>query len=518
MSTMSDASGKRTVGWMLAILVVVMTTACASLPSQQGRTASSALDPSPDTPLGKAITPAALKHPGLSGVIGIPDGRASFATRALLARVAARSIDVQTYIWHDDATGTTLYNEMLRAARRGVRIRLLLDDANTTPEIDSILAMLMAQPNVEVRLYNPFTSRGSKVLGYLGDFGRLNHRMHNKSYTVDNLVTVVGGRNLADEYFEAAGTTSLADLDAMAVGDVVLEVSAEFDLFWNSASAYPATTILADVSAMTADTFARHLRDELDVPSAAAYREAIASTRGVQELLDGTLALEWTTARIINDDPAKTLAPSSQTELQLLPKLTAALGQPARSLDMISPYFVPGDAGVAALSAMATRGVRVRVLTNSLAATDVSPVHAGYMKARVALLQAGVQLYELKPTASTIERHAHQIGSSAKAGLHAKTYAVDDRKIFVGSFNLDPRSSKLNTEMGMLIDSSALAASLSGFLDKAFPDIAYQVTLSPDGALRWSDGSTIYDTEPETSWGRRAIVRFESWLPIDWLL
>jgi cardiolipin synthase C len=399
-----------------------------------------------------------------------------------------------------------------------VRVRLLLDDANTTPEIDSILAMLMVQPNVEVRLYNPFTGRGSKVLGYLGDFERLNHRMHNKSYTVDNQVTVVGGRNLADEYFEAEGTTSLADLDALAVGTVVPAVSAEFDLFWNSPSAYPAAAILAGVTPIGADAFAGHLQEELGKPSAAAYREAVADTRGVQELLDGSLPLEWTRATILNDDPGKTLAPSSQTELQLLPKLTAALGQPASSLDLISPYFVPGDAGVTALSAIAARGVRVRVLTNSLAATDVSPAHAGYMKARVALLQAGVQLYELKPTAGTIQRHAYQIGSSAKAGLHAKTYAVDKRRIFVGSFNLDPRSSKLNTEMGMLIESPAMAASLSDFLDKAFPDIAYEVTLNPDGAPRWSDGSTVYDTEPATSWGRRAIVRFESWLPIDWLL
>jgi cardiolipin synthase C len=508
---------------VLLLLSVVLTASCGSLPPQQNRTSSFALAPSSTTPLGQAIEPVAAKHPGLSGVVSIPGGRTAFASRVLLAREATGSIDIQTYIWRADATGSMLFNEMLQAAQRGVRVRLLLDDANTNRQIDAILAMLAQQPGIEVRLYNPFVSRGSRALGFLGDFGRLNHRMHNKTYIVDSQVAIVGGRNLADEYFEATEDTSMADLDAMAVGAVVPIVSRDFDEYWNSPSAYPVGAILAGVTPMTLEAFAQYVQDQLAGPSMAAYREALTDTPDVQRLLNGGLvsgglALEWTTAQLLSDDPAKTLSPGTDSQLQMLPKLVAALGQPTRDLAMISPYFVPGDSGTAVLTGLVRRGVRVRILTNSLAANDVAATHAGYAKARVALLQGGVELYELKPTADRSERRVKDIASSSKSGLHAKTYAVDDDRVFVGSFNFDPRSTNLNTEIGMLFESPSLASRLSVFLDKVYPDLAYRVTLDAKGDLRWEDGKTVYDTEPETSWGQRAAVRFVSWLPVDWLL
>lgn len=505
---------------MAAACLLVALAGCAGLPSLQNRPATHALEPDASTPLGQTVTPAAQGHPGKSGITAIPDGRVAFASRVQLARVAVKSIDIQTFIWHDDATGILLYQEMLHAAARGVRVRLLLDDANTTPAIDRILAMLMQQPHIELRLYNPFVNRGSKVWGFLTDFNRLNHRMHNKSFTVDNLVSIVGGRNIADEYFEVGQDTGLIDFDVMAVGEAVRAVSAEFDLFWNSASAYPAETLLAHVKPTTVEDLALRAEQVLANPQAAAFGEAIARTTQVRNLLEGRLDIEWTTARLINDDPAKTLRPSSETQLQLLPQLDAAFGSPSVSLELISPYFVPGEQGTTALTAMARRGVKVRVLTNSLAATDELSVHAGYSKRRLPLLRAGVQLYELKPEAAPIKEHEREIGSSAKAGLHAKTYAVDGRAIFVGSFNLDPRSEKLNTEMGLVIDSSALAGRLAKAVDNACPDLAYRVKLQEDGTLLWEDGieGHIYTKDPETSWGRRTLVRIETWLPIDWLL
>jgi putative cardiolipin synthase len=502
------------------LATAALLAGCAGLPPQQNRAASFAMPPDMSTPLGRSVSGGTQEHPGKTGVTLIPDGRIAFGTRMHLARAAARSIDIQTFIWHDDSTGTLLYEEMMQAAQRGVRVRLLLDDANTTPAIDRILALLMQQPNVELRLYNPFVGRGTKVTGFITDFNRLNHRMHNKSFTVDNLVTIVGGRNIADEYFEAGRSTGLVDLDVIATGDAVGAVSAEFDLYWNSASAYPAKTILAKVKPAGAEELAQRAQAVQSSPTAAAFAEAIARTTEVKNLLDGNLDIEWTTARLINDDPAKTLRPSSESELQLLPKLDAAFGSPTAYLDLISPYFVPGKKGSETLEAMARRGVNVRVLTNSLAATDVSSVHAGYSKSREPLLRAGVHLFELKPEASFIKKHAKEIGSSAKAGLHAKTYAVDRRAIFVGSFNLDPRSSKLNTEMGLVIDSTALAGKLAEAIDQAFPDIAYRVTLDGGGHLQWEDGTSgpKLTTEPETSWFRRMGVRIESWLPIEWLL
>jgi len=230
------------------LLIAAFFTGCASLPplTLNDRPPTYALQPTIDSPLGSTVLPQVQQHPGLTGVIPIADGRVAFGERSALAGSAARSIDIQTFIWHPDSTGTLLFEEMMRASERGVHVRLLLDDLNTAGT-DPTLALLASNPNLELRLYNPFVGRASRSLGYLGDFTRLNHRMHNKSFTVDNVVSVVGGRNIADEYFEI-GTAGLVDLDVITVGDAVRQVSAEFDLFWNSASAYPAKMIIGDVA------------------------------------------------------------------------------------------------------------------------------------------------------------------------------------------------------------------------------------------------------------------------------
>jgi putative cardiolipin synthase len=355
-------------------------------------------------------------------------------------------------------------------------------------------------------------------MGFLADFTRLNHRMHNKSFTVDNAIAVVGGRNIADEYYEI-GQSGLVDLDVIIIGDAVRQVSTEFDLFWNSASAYPAKMIIARVTPEPRDALARRAQAVRDDPTSAKYADAIAHTEVVKGMRAGTVTPEWTTANLVYDDPAKTLSRQDVSELLLLPKLQAAFGQPVKSLDLISPYFVPGEAGTKALSALAKQGVRVRVLTNSLASTDVKSVHAGYVKYRKALLRAGVQLFELKPDAGAIERRAGEIGRGAKAGLHAKTYTVDGRAIFVGSFNLDPRSAKLNTEMGLVIDSATMAEALSSAVDKAYPASAYRVSIDQNGNLQWEDGTgKVFHSDPGTSWFDRATVEMGSWLPMEWLL
>ena len=340
--------------------------------------------------------------------------------RVWLARNATKSIDVQTFVWDAKGTGALLYEEMLKAADRGVRVRLLIDDANSQG-LDSVHALLAAHPNIELRLYNPYVSRGSRALGILGDFERLNHRMHNKSFTVDNQVTVVGGRNLADEYFEAGEALSFADLDVLSIGVVVHSVSNEFDLYWNSESAYPAKLIL-DPSApvLTREMFQQRVNDWLDSPAGVEYVKAIEDLKLIPRVRDGELSFEWTTAQVVNDDPAKTLRPTTETDLQLVPKLAKVWNTATTQLDLISPYFVPGEKGTELLVALARRGVQVRVLTNSLAATDEASVHSGYARYRKRLLQGGVELFEFRPGSTTIREHSHQIGSSAQAGLHAK--------------------------------------------------------------------------------------------------
>jgi putative cardiolipin synthase len=391
-----------------------------------------------------------------------------------------------------------------------VRVRLLLDD-NSTRGLDDDLIALDAHPRIEVRLFNPYANRGMRLGELVTDFARLNRRMHNKSFTADNQATIVGGRNIGDEYFGAETAVAFSDLDVVAVGAVVNEVSASFDAYWASESAYPAASLIG-----AAPASARHDWTEISMrPEAAKYMEAVRATPLLRQLLAGSLALEWAAARVVSDDPSKVLHPPERADLHMLPRLVAALGDPARELDLISPYFVPAKEGSAALRALAERGVTVRILTNSLAATDVAAVHAGYAKYREDLLRSGVRLYELKPT---VEKSARGVpGGSSDASLHAKTFAVDRSRIFVGSFNLDPRSARLNTEMGVLIESSALARQLSDALDAGLPRNAYEVRLA-EGKLEWREGQRRYTSDPGTGFLQRAWIGLLSILPIEWLL
>jgi putative cardiolipin synthase len=512
------ASGLR----VLAVLAFGLLAACAELPVAADKPVSRALTDTRSTRLALATDPLLKEHPGQAGLIALADGREAFATRMRLADLAERSIDLQTYIFHDDATGALMFDRLLRAADRGVRVRLLLDDNNTVG-LDPILAMLDAHANIEVRLFNPFANRRFRLGGYLTDFSRLNRRMHNKSFTVDNQVTVVGGRNIGNEYFDAGQESTFVDLDVAAVGDIVRDVSATFDDYWNSTPAYLAAPLLADTVPVDRAAFEQRLEQIRSTPEAQEYIRALLEIPKVQDLVAGRPSLEWAKVRLVRDDPEKVTQPTDRRDLQMLPELEADLGKPTSSLDLVSPYFVPAEDAVKALEALARRGLRVRILTNSLASTDVSAVHAGYAKWRKDLLSAGVQLLELKPSKArpekAQERRRSGPGGSSKASLHAKTFSVDRQRVFVGSFNLDPRSTRLNTEMGVVIDSPKLASALSDALDRLTGSAVYVVRLSPQGRLEWVDGDgTVYTTEPNTTALRRATVEVLSWLPIDWML
>ena len=485
---------------------------CASLPRNIDRPQSTAYSDTSDTRLGRALAPLVKANAGKTGIHPLANARDAFAARVLLARAAERSLDVQYYIWHADTSGALLAHELWQAAERGVRVRLLLDD-NNTRGMDEAIAALDAHPNIEVRLFNPYANRGFRLGELATDFARLNRRMHNKSFTADNQAAIVGGRNVGDEYFGADSPVEFADLDALAVGAVVREVSAAFDAYWNSESAYPAGSLI------TAEGRLTPIGKIEERPEAARYLQAVRATPLVQSLLSGGLPLEWAQARVVQDDPAKVLHPPEKTELHLLPRLEKAMGKPTRELDLVSPYFVPGREGTTALTTLARSGVRVRVLTNSLAANDVSPVHAGYAKYREELLRAGVRLYELKP-------HVEEGGAKDKesaaggsdASLHAKTFGVDRSRIFVGSFNFDPRSARLNTEMGIVVESPALASRLSEAIDRDMSKVAYEVRLSPDGGLEWIDGDVRHTSEPGAGALKRLWIGFLSILPIEWLL
>lgn len=502
-------------------LALCLVAGCKGLPSLEGRVSSTAELNTGATTLGRAISPRLMAHPGKSGVYPLPDARDAFAARAMLALAAERTLDVQYYIWRNDMTGTLLFAALRQAADRGVRVRLLLDD-NNTKGLDAALAALDAHPNIAVRLFNPFVIRGMRAIGFLTDFSRANRRMHNKSFTADSQATIVGGRNIGDEYFGAADDVLFADLDVMAIGPVVTEVAQDFDRYWNSDSSYPAERLLPPVGRAAVDGLSAAALQAERSPASLAYTGALHSSTIVHDMMNGTLALEWAVARMVSDDPAKGLGLARPGTL-IFDKLKETMGEPVAELNLVSPYFVPTDAGVAAFVALARKGVKIRVLTNALEATDVPAVHAGYAKHRRALLQAGVSLYELRRlSGASATRYDMGFSGSSASSLHSKTFSIDRTRVFIGSINFDPRSAKLNTEMGVVIDSPVLAGRISAAFDERVPAQAYQVILSADQRLHWHErrGSTIvrHEVEPGTSAVQRAAVWLMSILPIDWLL
>jgi putative cardiolipin synthase len=512
---------------LLGFVAVLLLGGCAGLPKLDSRTASSALTDTAETRLGRSVQAQAQAHPDRSGIHPLSISQDAFAARVVLARAAERSLDVQYYIWHGDATGYLLFAELWDAAERGVRVRLLLDD-NGIAGLDPTIAVLDSHSNIEIRLFNPFVNRGSRMLGYLTDFDRLNRRMHNKSFTADGQATIVGGRNIGDEYFGAGEVMVFADLDVLALGPVVVDVSRAFDEYWNSGSAYPAQFILGEPAKDALPALVAKLDAVRASSEAVEYIDAVRATPVVDALLARQLSIEWVPVQLVYDDPVKALGEARPSDL-LFASLTQALGKPEREVDLISPYFVPGKEGTKGLAAYAERGIRVRILTNSLAATDVAAVHAGYAKRRKPLLRSGVRIYELKPDADAAParkrstKDGKNAGGSSDASLHAKTFSVDRKRAFIGSFNLDPRSVNLNTEMGLVIESPQLAGAISSALDRKLPDAAFEVTLVDDGrSLQWVErtpqGEVRYNSEPRTGFMRRLGVGFMSVLPIEWML
>jgi putative cardiolipin synthase len=469
--------------------------------------------------------PAAAAGPAPSGIHPLFDSREAFAARLALAQRATRSLDVQYYIWRNDTTGRLLFEALCAAADRGVRVRLLLDDNNTS-DLDDVLASLDAHPGVEVRLFNPFALRRPRILGYLTDFFRLNRRMHNKSFTADRETTIVGGRNIGDEYFGATGAVLFVDLDVLAVGPIVAEVADDFERYWMSRAACPVERLLPRRRAVRSLWHAPGTRRAGVHPVRDAYLATIDELAFERALAERRLPLTWAPTHMVSDDPAKVF--DRGVRKAYLPRqIVAIVGTPRATFDIVSPYFVPGASGVRTFARLARQGVRVRVLTNAFEATDVAAVHAGYSKRRRALLEAGVALYELRRGSAVIgaaersERHAGRLGSSGSS-LHAKTFAVDGTRVFVGSYNFDPRSAKLNTELGFVIDSAALTQHIATTFEQAVPGNAYEVRLAPRGELYWIErgaaGEVRHEVEPGTRWWQRALVRLLAMLPLEWLL
>jgi len=459
-------------------------------------------------------------HPNKSGIVELRDAHDAFAARAHLADAAERTLDIQYYIWRNDMSGALLLAAVRRAADRGVRVRILLDDNNTSG-LDPLLALFDSHPNIEIKLFNPFTLRRARTLNFLFAFERLNRRMHNKTFTADRQVTIVGGRNIGDEYFDAHEEIAFVDLDVLAIGPVVADVEQDFDRYWNSAAAKPAGDYLPALAPPSEQELIAAAERTTRSDAARAYVHALRHSRFVQDLIAGTLQYEWAPTQMLSDDPAKALGKARPRDL-LTERLSRALREPARELRLISPYFVPTRAGVAALADLVRSGVRVSVLTNALEATDVGVVHAGYAKHRKQLLRANVELYELRRLSPQSSGRDRKLTGSSGSSLHAKTFAVDRERVFIGSFNFDPRSARLNTEIGFLIESRELAQRIASAFDGDIPERSYRVVLSKHGLLRWielRDGKEhVRASEPAAPWWRRAWLWTLAKLPIEWLL
>ena len=499
---------------ILPLLLTMLVSGCASLPTDYPRTESTAMQDYQSTLMGQRFAAAEAEHPGESGFTIIRYGRNAFSTRIAMSDLAEKTLDLQVYIWETDETGRILAERLIRAADRGVRVRLLVDDMGVGASDESIAAM-DAHPNIEIRIFNPFANRKTQMFDFMTDLGRVNHRMHNKIMIMDNSFAVVGGRNIGDHYFSVNPDTNFRDLDIAVAGPVVRDISNVFDHFWSGNWAVPITA-LVDRPYTEADLQSLIVR----------VREKIAEGGYPYSIDDDVTDLRvtivalgdiliWAPGRVVWDDPASIKETGEAGDM--VAALRKKLGTVQEALIIESAYFVVGDNGVARVKALVDNGVRVRVLTNSLASNDVLAAHAGHANYRKELLEVGAEVYELRVDSSVIKKT--WTGEST-AGLHTKALVFDDETLFIGSFNLDPRSANINTEAGVYVESPELAAQVLAYMDEGvLPENSYRLMLDDNGDLVWiteNDGVEVrYDKDPLSTFGQRFMSGFIGILPVE---
>ncbi len=515
----------RSIGWRSArvgtILLALLAAGCAAaVPFDFPKVESTAIPPSDATELGGAAATWSEERDGVSGFHALYDSMDALGARLRLIERAERTIDAQYFVFKGDTTGTLFAAKLMRAADRGVRIRLLIDDIFTSlgssGGLDAAFALADSHPNFEVRLFNPIARGGSMRLNFLTDFARANRRMHNKSFTVDNAVTIVGGRNIGNEYFRVDSAVEFADLELLGFGPVAAEVSETFDLFWNNELAVP-----IEAFGHSADNAAyRQFRSELNATFEKArngvYREATETTF-LKDLLADRLEPYETTAEVVTDRPSKLEGPVDRERLtELAAELERAMSAARNEIIVVTPYFVPRREGVEFLADLRAKGVRVAVVTNSLASTNHVAVHSGYAPHRRRLLEAGVELYEVKVDAGV---DPADVDGPTRLTLHTKAVVVDRETLFVGSFNLDPRSIDINTEMGLFLDGSAAAKDFAEQIDQDLPAFSYRVVLTDDATIAWryeGAGEPILKiSEPDVGFWRAFKADFFRLLPLE---
>jgi putative cardiolipin synthase len=495
----------------LSLLLGVLVTGCASLPTDYPRTETTALEDYTSTTMGQRWAAREAEHPGESAFALLRYGRDAFSIRIAMIDQAEKTIDLQVYIWQPDETGRILAERLIQAADRGVRVRLLVDDMGLGGT-DEGVASMDAHPNIEIRIFNPFAHRTFSNLDFLVDLDRVNHRMHNKSIVTDNSFAVIGGRNIGDHYFSVDPATNFRDLDIMAAGPVVREISRVFDHFWQGDWAVP-IAVLVDRPYTSVDL--KEGRAQLQKVIAEGSYPYSVNDDVAEFLVRATGRMVWASGKIVWDDPVA--IEEGEEVSDLIVALRKKNDTLQKSLIIESAYFVVGDRGVKSVEKLIERGVKVRILTNSLASNDVLAAHAGHANYRKQLLEAGAEVYELRPDSAIIKKTWR---GESQAGLHTKAIVFDDESLFIGSFNLDPRSANINTEAGLYVESPELTARLLAYMEEGVsPENSYQLMLDDNGKLVWiteTDGEEVrYHKDPLSTFGQRFMSGFIGILPVE---
>ncbi|AQA17733.1 hypothetical protein BST95_05260 [Halioglobus japonicus] len=501
---------------ILLAVVAILLTACASVPYDYPRSTTTYVPGSDATVLGTAGERWKATHGDKGGFVGMASGVDALGARLRLFELAEETVDAQYFILKKDRAGVLFVNELLLAADRGVRVRLLVDDI-FSPGVDHAFSVIAAHPNVEVRLFNPLPRQTFKYLGYLTQFERANRRMHNKSFTVDGAFSIVGGRNIGEEYFEIDQDTRFDDYEVLMIGDIVEQVQQGFDVFWNSELAVPIEAFGIDVSQNELDEWRSGALREVHEEAKALYEGALDS-RLLQRLNSGELNPVVAEAALYTDTPDKLLTKVGDRDQAVLAlELGRRFREASDELFIVTPYYIPQDYGMKLVEDLLARGVTVKLVTNSLASTNHVPVHGAYKYYRRKLLEMGVEIYEIKVDAvDGPNEWGYQPG---KLTLHSKATAIDRDSIFIGSLNFDPRSILINTEMGIFIESSEAGSGFTLQLEDELSRISWRVELDDDDKLRWTyDHEGVQEVvykEPQAGWWRRFQAGFYGLLPIE---
>jgi putative cardiolipin synthase len=489
-------------------VVALVAAGCASVPLDTPKESSVAVTNTENGRQAQQVKKWLDGRDDVNGFYPLTQGFDAFGVRLNLMTVAETSIDAQYFLMSPDNAGLVFAKTMLDAADRGVRVRFLLDDVFTTVD-DADLALLDNHLNIEVRIFNPISRKGIYAFNYAGHFSLLNRRMHNKSFTVDNQIAVVGGRNIADEYFQLESSGEFIDFDMLTVGPIVKEVSAEFDTYWNHELAVPLKAIYREDDPEKIAEARKSIEQEMADAGDTIYGEAVVAPL-LQRFTNQEISPYIAEAELIADRPDKLLQPVSDDQQIVINEIRKAFLAAEKEIYIFTPYLIPRKRGIELIRELRAKGVRIVILTNSLATDNHTSVFSAYQKYRKDMLRAGVELWEARADAAKIV-DADGESMLDKLTLHTKGILIDRRWVFVGSLNLDPRSIDINTEMGLLIDSPELGELLQGNSEQSIPSMAYRLQLDDNDKITWHatiDGKEVVETkEPQTSGWKR----FTAW-------